>query len=87
MLENNPNIAAHVLKLLKGGTQAVKLTARVVRQGVNSTIVQWQMPDGSWSASERRFPARGATAEIGGQTVRITDLAPRQVVNVYIPHG
>jgi hypothetical protein len=43
------------------------------------------MPDGSWSASERRFPERGARAEIGGQEVRILDMAPRQVVNVYIP--
>lgn len=86
LLETNPTIAGACLDIVeKGGTQAVKLTARVVRQGVNSTIVQWQMPDGSWSASERRFPARGATAEIGGQTVKITDLAPRQVVNVYVP--
>jgi len=86
MLENSPNISPACLDVVsKGGTQAVKLTARVVRQGVNSTVVQWQMPDGSWSASERRYPERGATAEIGGQTVRIAELAPRQVVNVYIP--
>ena len=86
MLENNPNIANACLEVTeKRGTQAVKLHARVVRQGVNSTIVQWQLPDGSWSASERRFPARGATAEIQGQEVRITDLAPRQAVNVYVP--
>jgi len=85
-LEANPNVGDACLGVVeKGGSQAVKLTARVVRQSVNSTIVQWQMPDGSWSASERRFPARGATAEIQGQTVRIVDLAPRQVVNVYIP--
>lgn len=86
MLESNPNIAPACLDVVdKGGNQAVKLTARIVRQGVNSTVVQWQMPDGSWSASERRFPERGATAEIGGQTIRIQELAPRQVVNVYIP--
>ena len=85
-LEDNPNVAGACLDVVdKRGSQAVKLTARVVRQGVNSTIVQWQMPDGSWSASERRFPERGATAEIGGQEVRILDMAPRQVVNVYIP--
>ncbi|MFC1740347.1 hypothetical protein ACFL0N_02565 [Pseudomonadota bacterium] len=86
MLESNPNVAPACLDVVdKRGTMAVKLTARVVRQGVNSTIVQWQMPDGSWSASERRFPERGATAEIGGQSVRIAELAPRQEVNVYIP--
>ena len=85
-LEANPTVASACLGVVdKRGSQAVKLTARVVRQGVNSTIVQWQMPDGSWSASERRFPERGATAEIGGQEVRILDMAPRQVVNVYIP--
>ena len=85
-LEANPTVANACLDVVdKRGSQAVKLTARVVRQGVNSTIVQWQMPDGSWSASERRFPERGATAEIGGQEVRILDMAPRQVVNVYIP--
>ena len=46
------------------------MTARVVRQSVNSTIVQWQQPDGTWSAAERRYPERGATAEIGGQEVK-----------------
>jgi len=86
VLESNPNVGAACLEVVtKGNTDAVKLHARIVRQGVNSTIVQWQMPDGSWSASERRFPARGATAEIAGQTVRIADLAPRQELNVYIP--
>jgi hypothetical protein len=86
MLESSPNIGNACLEVVdKRGTLAVKSTARVVRQGVNSTIVRWQMPDGSWSASERRFPARGASAEIAGQSVRITDLAPRQEVNVYIP--
>jgi hypothetical protein len=86
MLAGNPNIANACLDVVeKRGTQAVKLSARVVRQGVNSTIIQWQMPDGSWSASERRFPERGATAEIGGQTVRLAELAPRQEVNVYVP--
>jgi hypothetical protein len=85
-LESNPNVGAACLGIVdKRGNQAVKLTARVVRQGVNSTVVQWQLPDGSWSASERRFPARGATAEIQGQEVRILEMAPRQVVNVYIP--
>jgi len=85
-LESNPNVGDACLDVVdKRGTQSVKLTARIVRQGVNSTIVQWQMPDGSWTASERRFPERGATAEINGQEVRIIDMAPRQVVNVYIP--
>lgn len=81
-----PSISGACLDVVeKGGSQHIKLTARVVRQGVNSTVVQWQLPDGTWSASERRYPERGATAEIGGQTVRISELAPRQVVNVYVP--
>ena len=85
-LKDNPTVAGACLDVVdKRGSQAVKLTARVVRQGVNSTIVQWQMPDGSWSAAERRFPERGASAEIGGQEIKILDMAPRQVVNVYIP--
>ena len=85
-LVDNPNVAGACLDVVdKRGSQAVKLTARVVRQGVNSTIVQWQLPDGSWTASERRFPERGATAEIGGQEIKILEMAPRQVVNVYIP--
>jgi hypothetical protein len=86
ILENNPNIGNACREVVeKRGTQAVKLHARIVRQGTNSTIVQWQMPDGSWSASERRYPERGAAAEIGGKTVRISDLAPRQEVNIYVP--
>jgi len=86
MLESSPNIGNACLDVVdKRGTQAVKLSARVVRQGVNSTVVQWRLPDNSWSASERRYPERGATAEIQGQTVRISDMAPRQEVNVYIP--
>ena len=86
MLESNPNIAnACTAVMEKQGTQVVKAKARVVRQGVNSTIVQWQLGDGSWSASERRFPERGSTAEIQGTVIQITDLAPRQEVNVYVP--
>ena len=86
VLADNPNIGSACLEVVdKRGTQAAKFTARVVRQGVNSTIIQWQLPDGSWSEAQRRFPERGASAEIGGQEVRIADLAARQVVNVYIP--
>ena len=86
MLGSSPNIAAACREVVdKQGTQAVKMKARVVRQGVNSTVVQWQLPDGSWSPAERRYPERGATAEIQGQTVRISEMAPRQEVNVYVP--
>lgn len=88
ILADNPNIGDGCLEVVnKNGTDAVKLHARVVRQGVNSTIVQWQLPDGSWSPAQRRFPERGATAEIGGQSVRIADLAARQEVNIYVPAG
>ena len=87
-LADNPNVGSHCLGVVeKAGSPHVKLTARVVRQSVNSTIVQWQQPDGTWSSAERRYPERNAVAEIGGQTVKIRDLAPRQVVNVYLPMG
>jgi hypothetical protein len=86
MLDGSPNIGAACREVVdKQGTQAVKMKARVVRQSVNSTVVQWQLPDGSWSAAERRYPERGATAEIAGQTIRISEMAPRQEVNVYVP--
>jgi hypothetical protein len=86
ILADNPNIANACLDVVeKGNTMAAKFTARVVRQSVNSTIVQWRLPDGSWSSAQRRFPARGATAEISGRDVRIADLADRQEVNVYFP--
>jgi hypothetical protein len=86
ILADNPNIGDACLDVVeKQGVMAAKFTARVVRQSVNSTIVQWQLPDGSWSASQRRYPERGSTAEINGQTVAITDMQARQEVNVYLP--
>jgi hypothetical protein len=88
VLADNPNIGDACLEVVdKRGTTAAKLRARVVRQGTNSTIVQWQLPDGSWSAAQRRYPERGATAEIGGQEVKIADLVARQEMSVYIPMG
>lgn len=85
-LADNPNIANACLDVVeKGNTMAAMFTARVVRQSVNSTIVQWRLPDGSWSAAQRRFPPRGASAEIAGREVRIADMAERQEVNVYFP--
>jgi len=86
ILADNPNIGDACLDVVeKQGVMAAKFTARVVRQSVNSTIVQWQLPDGSWSASQRRYPERGSTAEINGQAVAITDMQARQEVNVYLP--
>jgi hypothetical protein len=83
-LAKNANIANVCLDVVdrNGGTFA-KLHARIVRQGVNSTVVQYQRPDGTWSASERVFP-EGFEALIAGKNVRISDLAPRQELNVYI---
>jgi hypothetical protein len=86
ILADNPNIGEACLDVVdKAGMLSAKFTARVVRQSVNSTIVQWQLPDGSWSAAQRRYPERGSTAEINNQTVRISDLQARQEVNVYLP--
>jgi LPXTG-motif cell wall-anchored protein len=85
LLASNPNIGEACLQIIEEeGTSVVKLHARVVRQSVNNTIVQWQRPDGSWTDSNRAWPPRGATARIAGKDVRISDLAPKQEVNVYI---
>jgi LPXTG-motif cell wall-anchored protein len=85
ILGTNPNIGEACLEVVeRGATSYVKLKAKVVRQSVTSTIVQWQLPDGSWTASDRTYPPYGATAEIGGKEVRIADLAPKQEVNVYV---
>ena len=82
-LELNPNIGDHCLEVVeRDGQQMAKMRARVVRQSVNSTIVQWQRPDGSWSPSERRYPDRGFRAQIGNDDVRIMDLPDRQEVRV-----
>lgn len=83
-LENNPNIGSLCLDVVeKDGYPYAKLHARVERQSTNSTIVRYQMPDGSWSGAERVFPG-GFTANIQGQDVKIRNLAPRQEVNVYV---
>lgn len=83
-LAKNSNIADVCLEVVeRNGENYAKLRAKIVRQGVNSTVVQYQRPDGSWSASERVFPA-GFEALIGGTEVKIADLAPRQELNVYI---
>ena len=75
-LELNPNIAEHCLEVVqRQGMQMAKRRARVVRQSVNSTVVQWQRPDGSWSPSERRYPDRGFVAHFEDKEVRIlTDI-------------
>lgn len=87
-LEVNPNIGDFCLEIVeKNGVQAAKMHARIVRQSVNSTIVQWQRPDGSWSPSERRYPDRGFMAQVGGEDVKISNLPERQEVNVYVPAG
>ena len=86
LLETNPNIGDACLEIVeKDNAQWVKMTAQVMRQSVSSTMVKWQLPDGSWTQTERRIPDRGATATLSGQTVLIRDLIPKQVVNVYIP--
>lgn len=88
VLASNPNIGDYCLEVVeKNGRTAARLHARVVRQSVNSTIVQWQHPDGSWSPSERRYPERGFTAHIGDEEVELTDLPARQEVNVYVPEA
>ena len=83
-LETSPNIANHCLDVVeRNGVPYAKLHARVVRQGVNSTVVVYQQPDGSWSSSERVFPGN-FTAQIEGKDIKIVDLPIRQEVNVYV---
>jgi len=85
LLAAHPEIDDVCLKVVeREGRSFVKLKAKVVRQSANSTIVQWQLPDGSWSDSDYTYPASGATAEIGGKEVMMPDLAPKQAVNVYL---
>jgi LPXTG-motif cell wall-anchored protein len=85
LLATNPEIGEHCLKVVeRNGGSFVKLKAKVVRQSAYSTIVQWQSPDGTWSESDFTYPAARATAEIGGKVVNMSDLAPKQAVNVYI---
>ncbi len=83
-LDTNPDIANHCLDVVeRSGVPFAKMRARVERQGVNSTVVRYMLPDGGWGSSERVFPG-GFTASIEGKDVRIVDLAPRQEVNVYV---
>ena len=83
-LDTNPRIADHCLDVVeRSGVPFAKLHARVERQGVNSTVVRYQFPDGSWGDSERVFPG-GFTAQLSGKDVRIGDMSPRQEVNVYV---
>ncbi|MCW8872139.1 MAG: hypothetical protein OQK01_05930 [Xanthomonadales bacterium] len=88
VLADNPNIGAACLDVEnKQGQEVAKFRARVVRQSVNSTIIQWQLPDGSWSPAQRRYPERGFMAQLEGKDVKIADLPDRQEVNVYVPAG
>ena len=88
VLADNPNIADACLDVvMRGGEPVAKYRARVVRQSVNSTIVQWQLPDGSWSPSQRRYPDRGFVAHLEDKEVKVLDLPVRQEVNIYVPAG
>jgi hypothetical protein len=88
VLADNPNIGEACLGVAdKGGQTVAQFRARVVRQSVNSTIIQWQLPDGSWSPSQRRYPEKGFVAQLEDKNVKILDLPARQEVNVYVPAG
>ena len=87
-LADNPNLPDACLVVVdRGGQPNARFRARIVSQSVNSTMVQWQLPDGSWSPAQRRYPERGFLAHVGGQEVKIIDLPERQEVNVYVPPG
>jgi len=83
-LESTPDIAKHCLDVVeRNGIPYAQLHARIIQQSVNSTVVEYQTPSGSWSGKQRVFPG-DFTAEIGGQTIKIEDLPVRQEVNVYV---
>jgi len=83
-LESTPDIATHCLDVVeRNGIPYAKLHARIIQQSVNSTVVEYQSPNGSWSGKQRVFPG-DFTAEIGGKTIKVQDLPVRQQVNVYV---
>jgi (2Fe-2S) ferredoxin len=85
LLGRNPNVADHCLEVVdRGGVWYAKMRAKIVRQGVNSTVVRYADTNGDFGASERAYPPRGFTAQIDGQDVRISDMPAGQEVNVYI---
>lgn len=87
-LAADTNVADHCLEVTeRNGRTVVRMHARVVRQGSNFTVVQWQLPDGSWSGTERRYPDVDMTADMGGEMVKISALPPRAEVNVYASEG
>lgn len=87
-LAADTNITNHCLEVTeRNGQPVVRLHARVVRQGSNFTVVQWQLPDGSWSGTERRHPDRDMVADMGGEMVKISALPERAEVNVYASEG
>lgn len=84
LLETTPTIADHCLEVVQRGSEWYAVVqSKVVRHGANSTVVRYRQPDGSWSATERAYPPRGFTAEIGGHEVLISQTAPGQELNVY----
>lgn len=84
LLEATPGIANHCLEMVQRGDEwYAKVQAKIVRHGANSTVVRYREHDGSWSASERAYPPRGFEAEIGGQSIPISQTAVGQELNVY----
>ena len=84
LLEENPTIAEYCLEMLRRGPEwYARIQAKVVRQGENSTVVRYRQVDGSWSDSERVYPPKAFSAEVGERTVLISQLASGQEVNIY----
>lgn len=84
LLETTPNIAEHCLEMLRRGEEwYARIQVKIVRHGANSTVVRYRQADGSWSDTERAYPPRGFSAEIGSQEVLISQTAPGQELNVY----
>jgi hypothetical protein len=84
LLEDTPTIAEHCLEMVRRGPEwYARIQAKVVRQGVSSTVVRYRKIDGSWSDSERVYPPKAFSAEVGERAVLISQLAPGQEVNIY----
>ena len=84
-LENNSSVANNCLEVVdRNGTWHAKTTAKIVRQGVQSTMIRFKNRDGTWSTEERAYAPEGATAQISGKEVRIAELPADQEVNIYL---
>ena len=83
---NHPESAEHCLEVVarSDGSHAVRMHAKVMRQSPAGTFIRYSRTDGSWGATRKANPPCGLTANIGGETFAIRELAVDQEVDVFI---